>query len=107
METFTTKSHFLLPGFACSFAMTRGGRMRSQLVFDASSHVPNRFLLCRMLDVWNRDYRRPGPMGSSINEALQALCPEKRLPDDLTPARKPPTRAVAVLRLVPEEKIAS
>lgn len=88
--------------------------MRSQLVFDASSHVPNRFLLCRMLDVWNRDARRPGPMGSSINEALQALIDEKHLPD-LAPAsmpapalaRMPLNPALSVLLLAPEERIAS
>jgi hypothetical protein len=81
--------------------------MRSQLVFDASSHIPNRYLLCRMLDVWNRDARRPGPMGSSINEALQALCGEKNLPDAPAPAKMPPTRAVIDLLLRPEEKMAS
>ena len=107
METFTTKSHLYLSGFCVSFAMTIGGRMRSQLVFDASSHVPNRYLLCRMLDVWNREARRPGPMGSSINEALQALCAEKHLPDDPAPRKMPPTPAVAVLLLRPEEKVAS
>ena len=81
--------------------------MRSQLVFKASSHVPNRYLLCRMLDVWTHETRRPGPMGSSINEALQSLCGEKRLSDDLAPAKMPPTPVVTVLLFAPEEKIAS
>jgi hypothetical protein len=81
--------------------------MRSQLVFDASHHVPNRYLLCRMLDVWTRAGHRPGPMGSSINEALQALCVEKHLSDDLAPRKMPPTSALNVLLLAPEEKIAS
>jgi hypothetical protein len=81
--------------------------MRSQLVFDASSHVSNRYLLCRMLDVWNREARRPGPMGSSINEALQVLCAENHAPDDLAPRKMPPAPAVAVLLPRPEEKIAN
>ena len=64
--------------------------MRSQLVFAASSHVPNRYLLCRMLDVWSHEAHRPGPLGSSINEALQALCVEKQLSAmDLSAARGP------------------
>lgn len=80
--------------------------MRSQLVFDASIHIPNRYLLCRMLGVWSRAAHRSGSMGSSINQALQVVGTQKDLPGDVVPASKPPTPAVSVLLAASEEKMA-
>jgi hypothetical protein len=71
--------------------------MRSQLVFDASAHIPNRYLLCRMLDVWNHAAHRPGSMGGSINEALHVVCSQKDAPTDL--ALRGPKKAVAAATL--------
>jgi len=80
--------------------------MRSQLVFEASIHVPNRFLLCRMLDVWSRSVHRLGSMGSSINQGLQVVCSQKDLPGDVAPASKAPTPAASVLLSASEERMA-
>jgi len=80
--------------------------VRSQLVFEASIHIPNRFLLCRMLDVWSRAVHRAGSMGSSINQALQVVCSQKELPGDTAPASKPPTPAASVLLSASEERMA-
>jgi hypothetical protein len=80
--------------------------MRSQLVFEASIHIPNRYLLCRTLDVWTHAVHRAGSMGSSINQALQIVCSQKRLPGDVAPASKPLTRAVSVLLSASEERMA-
>ena len=80
--------------------------MRSQLVFEASIHIPNRYLLCRMLDVWSRAAHRTGSMGSSINQALEVVCNQKDPPGDGTPAIKPPARAVSVLLSTSEERMA-
>ena len=80
--------------------------MRSQLVFEASIHIPNRYLLCRMLDVWSRAAHRSGSMGSSINQALQVVCSKKNIPGDVAPARKPPTPAVSVLLAASPERMA-
>lgn len=81
--------------------------MRSQLVFDASIHIPNRYLLCRMLGVWSRAAHRSGSMGSSINQALQLVSIQNDLPGDVAPASKPPTSLVSVLLVGSEERIAS
>ena len=80
--------------------------MRSQLVFEPSIHIPNRFLLCRTLDVWSRSVHRVGSMGSSINQALQVVCSQKDLPGDMAPASKPPTPAASVLLSASEERMA-
>jgi len=80
--------------------------MRSQLVFEASIHIPNRFLLCRTLDVWSHAVHRAGSMGSSINQALQLVCSQKDLPADMVPASKPPTPAASVLLPASEERMA-
>jgi hypothetical protein len=80
--------------------------MRSQLVFEASIHIPNRYLLCRMLDVWSRAVHRTGSMGSSINQALEVVCNQKGLSGDGTPVIKPPTRAVSVLLSASEKRMA-
>ena len=80
--------------------------MRSQLVFDASIHVPNRYLLCRMLGVWSRAMHRSGSMGSSINQALQVVSTQKDLPGELAPASKPPTPVVSLLLDAPQERMA-
>ena len=81
--------------------------MRSQLVFDASIHIPNRYLLCRTLGVWSRAAHRSGSMGSSINQALQLVSLRKDLPGDMAPESKPPTPAVSVLLVASEERMAS
>lgn len=48
--------------------------MRSGLVFRASDHVSNRFLLCRMLAASARKMHRDGVSTSqSINQSLVAL----------------------------------
>ena len=80
--------------------------MRSQLVFEASIHIPNRFLLCRTLDVWSRSVHRSGSMGSSINQALQVVCSQKDLSRDVPPAIKAPTPAALVQLSSLEERMA-
>lgn len=80
--------------------------MRSQLVFEASIHIPNRFLLCRTLDVWSRAVHRSGSMGSSINQALQVVCSQKDLPGDVAPASKAPTPAASVQLCTSAERMA-
>ena len=48
--------------------------MRSGLVFNVSSRIPNRFLLCRMLAASARKMHRDGISTSqSINNSLVAL----------------------------------
>jgi hypothetical protein len=48
--------------------------MRSGLIFRASDHISNRFLLCRMLAASARKMHRDGVSTSqSINESLVAL----------------------------------
>ena len=55
--------------------------MRSDLVFEANTKVPNRFMLCRMVSVSAGQIRRNGEaMGSSINRSLTLV---------ETPADKP------------------
>jgi len=76
--------------------------MRSQLVFEASILIPNRFLLCRTLDVWSRAVHRSGSMGSSINQGLQVVCSQK----DMAPPSKPPTPAASVLLSASGERMA-
>ena len=45
--------------------------MRSDLVFSASAHTPNRFLLCRMISMSARHLlRRPGSFPEGINSCL-------------------------------------
>lgn len=78
--------------------------MRSQLVFDASIHVSNRYLLCRMLGVWSRAAHRSGSMGSSINQALQVVSTQKDLPGDAAPESRFPV--VSVLPAASEQKMA-
>lgn len=80
--------------------------MLSQLVFDASIHIPNRYLLCRTLDVWSHAAHRPASMGSSINEALQVVCGQKDPSEDVAPLSRPPTPVVSVLAVASEERIA-
>jgi hypothetical protein len=80
--------------------------MRSQLVFDASIHIPNRYLLCRTLDVWSRAVHRAGSMGSSINQALQVVCSQKDQPGDVAPGSKAPTPAASDLFSTSEERMA-
>jgi len=80
--------------------------VRSQLVFEASIHIPNRYLLCRTLDVWSHAVHRSGSMGSSINQALQLVCSQKDLLGDMAPASKAPTRAASALLSASEERMA-
>ena len=80
--------------------------MRSQLVFEASIHIPNRYLLCRTLDVWSHAVHRSGSMGSSINQALQLVCSQKDLLGDVAPASKPPAPAASVLLSASAERMA-
>ncbi len=48
--------------------------MRSGLVFNASTKIPNRFLLCRMVAASARKMQRTGTSTSqTINESLIAL----------------------------------
>lgn len=48
--------------------------MRSGLIFRASDHISNRFLLCRMLAASARKMHRDGvSMSQSINQSLVAL----------------------------------
>lgn len=48
--------------------------MRSGLIFRASDHISNRFLLCRMLSTSARKMHRDGvSMSQSINRSLVAL----------------------------------
>jgi hypothetical protein len=48
--------------------------MRSGLIFRASDHISNRFLLCRMLSASARKMHRNGVSTSqSINQSLVAL----------------------------------
>lgn len=48
--------------------------MRSGLIFRASDHISNRFLLCRMLAASARKMHRDGvSMSHSINQSLVAL----------------------------------
>jgi hypothetical protein len=48
--------------------------MRSGLIFRASDHISNRFLLCRMLSASARKMHRDGvSMSQSINQSLVAL----------------------------------
>lgn len=48
--------------------------MRSGLIFRASTHISNRFLLCRMLSASARKMHRDGvSMSQSINRSLVVL----------------------------------
>ena len=48
--------------------------MRSGLVFNASTKVPNRFLLCRILSASVKKLHRDGAaMSNSINDSLKAV----------------------------------
>lgn len=48
--------------------------MRSGLIFRASDHIANRFLLCRMISTSARKMHRDGvSMSQSINKSLLAL----------------------------------
>lgn len=48
--------------------------MRSSLIFRASDHISNRFLLCRMLSASARKMHRNGSStAQSINQSLVAL----------------------------------
>lgn len=48
--------------------------MRSGLIFRASDHISNRFLLCRMIAASTRKMHRTGSSTSqSINQSLLAL----------------------------------
>ena len=58
--------------------------MRSGLVFTASTKVPNRFLLCRMIAASARKMHRDGISTSqSINNSLVALKGSKESQEDM------------------------
>jgi hypothetical protein len=58
--------------------------MRSGLVFNVSTRIPNRFLLCRMLAASARKMHRDGISTSqSINNSLVALRGSKESQEDM------------------------
>jgi hypothetical protein len=58
--------------------------MRSGLVFNVSTRIPNRFLLCRMLAASARKMHRDGISTSqSINNSLVALRGGKESQEDM------------------------
>ncbi len=58
--------------------------MRSGLVFNVSTRIPNRFLLCRMLAASARKMHRDGISTSqSINNSLVALRGAKESQEDM------------------------
>jgi len=58
----------------CSKTLSLRYLMRSGLIFRASDHISNRFLLCRMLSASSRKMHRDGVSTSqSINQSLVAL----------------------------------
>lgn len=58
--------------------------MRSGLVFNVSTRVPNRFLLCRMIAASARKMHRDGISTSqSINNSLVALKGSKESQEDM------------------------
>jgi len=58
--------------------------MRSGLVFNVSTRIPNRFLLCRMLAASARKMHRDGISTSqSINNSLVALKGSKESQEDM------------------------
>lgn len=58
--------------------------MRSGLVFNVSTRIPNRFLLCRMLAASARKMHRDGISTSqSINNSLVALKGAKESQEDM------------------------
>lgn len=58
--------------------------MRSGLVFNVSSRIPNRFLLCRMLAASARKMHRDGISTSqSINNSLVALRGSRESQEDM------------------------
>jgi hypothetical protein len=58
--------------------------MRSGLVFNVSSRIPNRFLLCRMIAASARRMHRDGTSTSqSINNSLEALKDTKESQEDM------------------------
>jgi hypothetical protein len=70
--------------------------MRSGLVFNVSSRIPNRFLLCRMIAASARKMHRDGISTSqSINNSLVALKGSKESQEDMMSHVGVPTDGVA------------
>ena len=70
--------------------------MRSGLVFNVSSRIPNRFLLCRMIAASARKMHRDGISTSqSINNSLVALRGSKESQEDMMTHVDVPANAVA------------
>lgn len=68
--------------------------MRSGLIFNVASKVPNRYMLCRMVSVSARKMHHDGASTSqSINRSLQAL---HDVPADGAGAVAPPEETAQV-----------
>jgi hypothetical protein len=64
--------------------------MRSQLVFDATTHTSNRYRLTMLVARATRKLHRPGArVPSSVNEALERLAGAEMAPGGKAPSTPP------------------
>jgi hypothetical protein len=67
--------------------------MRSELVFAAMAHFPNRFLLTKLAAKATRKFHRPNtPVQATVNDVLVRFRNAKQVPEPRNALNKQPNR---------------